>query len=171
MDKFPIKATEASIFTALLVTFFLLPYLPDQVLLLTDFLLVRIALLIGVIMLAYKSPIVGIVAFVLVAYVFIQRNKVKVMNLQRLMQQSDEESPAIASIVTPETAPVQPPFETPAVSSVPFFPQEDSGDNMFHAIAESMNEKHVLPTETVDGSGKAIQQLYRWVDPELVQAP
>jgi hypothetical protein len=49
-------------------------------------------------------------------------------------------------------------------------PQDDSGSDAFSPVAESLNEKQPLPTEpSNDGSQKAIDVLYKWVNPNLVQ--
>jgi len=88
------------------------------------------------------------------------------------MQQSTMDSPAIASIVTPDTAPPQPPFENPEIGLHQFMPQADSGDDSFKPIAATIDEKQPLPTEgSNDGSQKAIHQLFEWVNPNLAQAP
>ena len=86
------------------------------------------------------------------------------------MQQSDEHSPAIEGIQTPETAPEQPPFDVPEVDSHPYSPQDDSGDNSFQPVGESINHKQPLPTESANGSRFAVQQLFEWVNPTLAQS-
>lgn len=161
------KTTSSLLMVAL--AFVVVPYLPRSVLLLVDFWLVRLGLLALVLAAAYVSPVTAIGTFAVVALLFIERNKAKVKTLRRAMSQSDMESPAIASIVTPDTAPEQPDFEEPTKDYHPFFPQEDSGDNMFHAVDESQDTKQPLETETVNGSDKAIHQLFDWVKPEMAQ--
>lgn len=151
---------------------FLIPYLPRSILILTDTLLVRIALLTGLISSAYMSPVNAIASFAVIAMLFVERNNIKMRHLERAMQQSGPDSPAIQSIETPETAPEQPPFDQPTVRGIPFMPQDDSGDNSFAPVSESMNQKFPLPTESSqDGSETAIEQLFSWVKPDLVQAP
>ena len=155
--------------TGLVVSFFVIPFLPWQVLMLTDNILVRFFLLVGFLAAVGVSPTCGILALAVIGLLFIERNKAKMRYLKRSMQQSDMNSPAIQSIQTPETAPVQPAFEKPVESSVPFFPQEDSGDDMFYPVAKSMNEKQPLPTESSNGSRFAARQSFSWVNPALVQ--
>jgi hypothetical protein len=152
------------------VLFFLLPYIPREIIVMTDMLAVRIVLLAILFYSATVSPIIAITTFIVIALVFVERNKVKMNRLQAAMSQSTPESPAIAEIQTPETAPVQPEFLQPEVDSYPFMPQDDSGSDSFSPVAESMNEKQPLPTEpSNDGSKKAIDVLYKWVNPNLVQ--
>jgi hypothetical protein len=152
------------------ILFFLLPYIPREIIVMTDMLAVRIVLLAVLIYSAYVSPLIAITTFIVIALVFVERNKVKMNRLQAAMSQSTPESPAIAEIQTPETAPAQPAFLQPEVDSHPFMPQDDSGSDSFSPVAESMNEKQPLPTEpSNDGSKKAIDVLYKWVNPNLIQ--
>ena len=154
-----------------LIAFFAIPYLPRSVLLFTDYLVVRIALLAFLVQSAYVSPMTGIASFILIAFLFIERNKAKMSHFEKIMSQSTMDSPAIQSIETPETAPEQPRFEVPLVQSHSFMPQEDSGDDSFAPVAESLNEKQPLPTEpSQDGSQKAIDALYSWVNPVPAQS-
>jgi hypothetical protein len=152
--------------------FFIIPYLPRSILILTDMFLIRLALLAVLISSAYISPVNAIATFVLIALLFIERNRVKMNHMEKLMSQSYPDSEAMASIQTPPTAPAQPAFETPEVDSHPFMPQEDSGDNSFEPVSESINGKEPLPTEgSQDGVQVAIDQLFKWVNPDAVQAP
>jgi hypothetical protein len=150
--------------------FIMIPYLPRSVLILTDNLLVRATLLGLIIASAYNGPVSAISTFIVIAFLFIERNRVKIHHMEKIMSQSTPESPAIAEIQTPPTAPEQPAFDTPVVESQPFMPQEDSGSDAFAPVAESMNQKIPLPTEgSNDGSQKAIDQLFRWVNPTPAQ--
>jgi len=154
-----------------LLLFLIIPFLPREILMLTDYLVVRVLMLIALVSVAYVSPVVAVLALAAFAFVFIQRNRLKMIQLSRAMRQSDESSPAIQGIATPETAPPQPPFEVPEVDSVPFAPQKDSGDDSFAPVAPSQDEKQPLPTESADGSRFAIQELFEWVNPNLAQSP
>jgi hypothetical protein len=149
---------------------FLIPYLPRSVLILTDYVVIRLVLLAALIASAYVSPVMAIATFVLIAFLFIQRNERKMAHLEQIMQQSTPESPAIADIESPPTAPAQPAFDIPSVKAMQFMPQNDSGDDSFKPVAETINAKVPLPTEqSNDGSQKAIDQLFEWVHPNLAQ--
>jgi len=170
MSGFPtVLALHSSVLVGLLVVFFIIPYLPRDLLLVTDLLLVRLVLLAGLFALACANPVLGIAGFIVVAMLFIERNKTKMIYLQASMQQSTPESPAIAAIVTPSTAPPQPVFTTATQGSIPFSPDEESGDNSFFPVAPSINQKKPLPTETSKGSDKAIRQLFMGVNTSLME--
>lgn len=171
MAKLPALTKETTVLVGLIVALFLIPYVPGVLLMLVDNVIVRLALLFGLVSVAYVSPMSAMVGFIVVAMLFIERNKHKMYQLRRAMQQSDMSSPAIESIVTPPTAPYQPPFEEPEKDYHSFFPQEDSGDNSFAPVAESQDHKQPLETEgSNDGSQKAIQQLFEWVNPDAAQS-
>lgn len=172
MSDFRLKTREIPLLAGAFVAFFLIPYLPRSLLVLTDLFVVRIALLVGLICVAYVSPLVAVAYFTVLALLFIERNKTKMMQLERAMQQSSPEDEAIQSIETPATAPPQPAFTVPGIKGMPFMPQADSGENTFQAVAPTINQKQPLPTEgSNDGSQKAIHQLFEWVNPNLAQAP
>ena len=160
---------EHTIIVGLVLGFFIIPFLPWQVLILTDLFLVRFMLLACFLASTTVSPIVGILSLAVIGLLFIERNKTKMNYIKKLMQQSTPESPAIQSIVTPDTAPEQPPFDTPVETSVSFFPKEDSGDNSFFPVAPTLNTKQPLPTESANGSRFAIEQSFGWVNPTLAQ--
>jgi len=164
-EVLPFTRSETSSLVGLIVGFFLIPYLPTELLITTDLFLVRLVLLIGLLIVSYKNPLLGIAAFVVVSYVFIERNKAKLRYLKQTMELSTKDSEAIASIQTPVTAPPQPIFDVPSSNSIPFMPSETSGDNTFEPVAPSMDTKQPLPTETSRGSDHAIHQLFEWVHP------
>ena len=158
---------DTLILVGIFVAFFLVPYLPLEVLILTDLFLVRLVLLAALVVVVYMNPLLAIAGFILFTLLFIERNKAKVRMLSSTLASPSNGAPseAVESIETPATAPEQPPFDMPEEVSVPFMPSSDSGDNSFHPVAPSMDHKQPLPTETVDGSDKAIHQLFEWVNP------
>ena len=160
---------QSIVLIGLLVSIFLIPYIPADILLLTDLLLVRLCIVVGLLYLGCINPNITAIAIVAICFVFIQRNKIKMKQLQVAMQQSTPESEAIMSIESPITAPPQPIFDTPSDSSIPFSPNEESGDNSFSPVAPSMNQKIPLPTETVKGSDKAIEQLFSSINTNLME--
>jgi len=149
--------------------FMLIPFLPSELLMLTDLILVRLVLL-GVFLTAINiTPLVGMLSFAVIGFLFIERNKKKMLGLHLSMQQSSPDSKAIRSIRTPETAPEQPPFNIPSETNIPFAPNAESGDNNFAPVGESINTKMALPTESSDGSRFVVKQSFGWVNTDLVQ--
>jgi len=149
--------------------FILIPFLPFEILMLSDLILVRLVLLAVFLAAINVSPLVGMLTLACIGFLFIERNKKKMVNLQRSMQQSSPDSEAIQNIVSSETAPVQPPYDVPLEANIPFAPNAESGDNNFVPVSESINAKSALPTESVDGSRFVVRQSFGWVNTDLVQ--
>jgi hypothetical protein len=164
---------ETSVLGGLFIAFVVIPYLPEGILLLADNILIRIALLAGLIAAAYVGPVAAIAAFAVVAYLYMQRNRAKLGQLTNAMNLTTNPlSPAIQSIESGQYAPPQPDFQPPLQTSMQYAPQDDSGSDEFHPVAATLNEKTPLPTEgSNDGVNKAISQLFEWVNPNLAQAP
>jgi hypothetical protein len=160
---------EGVFLVTILASFILIPFLPSEILMLSDFVLVRLALLFIFLIAMNFSPLVGILTLACIGFLFIERNKKKMMGLQRSMQLSSPDSEAIRSITTPDTAPEQPPYEVPSQKNIPFAPNAESGDNGFVPVAETINSKVALPTESSDGAKFAIRQSFGWVNTDLIQ--
>jgi predicted membrane metal-binding protein len=163
------RMKENVLLVCILASFLVIPFLPWQILMLTDFILVRVVLLILFLAAINISPQVGMLSLASISFLFIERNKRKVKHIQSVMQQSTPDSPAIAGIQSPETAPEQPAFDTPVEKNISFSPQEDSGDNSFSPVARSMNQKEVLPTESSNGSKFVVEKSFSWVNTDLIQ--
>lgn len=163
------KSKELSIFGALLVLFVASPYLPEHIFQLSDNILVKTILFITLIASAYHGPIMAIATFIVIAYIFILRNKKKIDSLTG--QNSDymevKNSEAIQSITTPSTAPTQPSFETVSEDSYTFAPFSETGSNAFYKVDRSFDGKPpVLATQSVMGSEYVTDQLYSNVTPQ-----
>ncbi len=151
----------------LVLVFLLLPYLPWQVLALTDFFLVRAFLLVSLVYSAYIDPVVAMVYFIAVSYMFILRSQKKIAYMSQDIQDVSQ-SEAIKSFVQPESLPDVPDFTMPTSSSFSFSPLPSTGSNEFYKVGMSIDQKRpVLPTETSDGSSKAIAQLFSHVRPMM----
>ena len=163
------RMKENVLLFSIIATFIIIPFLPSQVLMLTDLILVRLILL-GLFLTAINiSPQIGMLSLASIAFLFIERNKNKVKHIQTVMQQSTPDSPAIVSIETPNTAPVQPPFNNPVETNISFSPNEESGDNSFSPVANTINQKQILNTESANGSRFAIKQSFNWVNTDIIQ--
>lgn len=152
----------------ILALFVVLPYTPQLFLQLTDNILVKIALFIALIASAYSGPVIALAVFIVIAYMFILRNKNKVDSLSG--QNSDymevKHSEAIASFVAPDTAPSQPLFTVPDENTYAFSPMKDSGINAFYKMDRSFDMKApALETQSVLGSEAIADQLYGDVRP------
>jgi hypothetical protein len=170
MSDFPrFNKSDIFILSGLIIVFVLIPYIPYQLLSITDSFIVRLLLLVLLIATLQYNPFITIATLVILSLLFVERNKQKMQYLRLAMTPTVHESEAVSEIQTPVTAPRQPQFLKPTTSSIPFMPNEESGDDSFTPVAPSMNTKIPLPTETVTGSEKAIQQLFTSVNTNLIE--
>ena len=152
-----------SYFVGLVILFLIVPFLPVQLLAATDNIIVRAFLLLGVIILAMDSALLGITGLLVVGLILIERNKISIARTYTShadLFKIDEQNDALAVMDLPIAAPIQPVYETPAMEVHPFGPGTDSGSDAFQAIDTSIDQKVVLPTASVSGSDDVINQLY-----------
>ena len=163
------RMKENILLVGILASFIIIPFLPWQILMLTDLILVRILLLAIFLFAISISPQVGILSLVSIAFLFIERNRNKVKYIQGVMQNNASNSEAVNSINTPETAPIQPEFNKAMESNISFSPNNETGDNTFDPVDKTIDQKQVLETESANGSRFVIKQSFDWVKTDLIQ--
>jgi hypothetical protein len=163
------RMKENILLVGILASFIIIPFLPWQILMLTDLILVRILLLSIFLFAISISPQVGILSLASIAFLFIERNRNKVKYIQGVMQNNVSNSEAVNSINTPETAPIQPEFNKPMESNISFSPNNETGDNTFDPVDKTIDQKQVLETESANGSRFVIKQSFDWVKTDLIQ--
>lgn len=150
-------------FVSLVILFLIVPFLPSQLLATTDNIIVRAFLLMAVIILGMDSPLVGIMALLVVGLIFIERNKISIARTYTShpdLFKIDLQNDALSVMDLPTAAPIQPVYDTPAMEVHSFGPGADSGSDAFEAIDTTIDQKVVLPTASVRGSAVAMNQLY-----------
>lgn len=160
--SFPKNLTALLILSA---TFVLIPFLPYTVTTWADNMIVRLILLVGFAAAVYVNPLIGLLVLMNIGILFIARNKAKIDILRAETSIADSNSEAIQSIQTPPTAPPMPEYDEAGAQTYDYAPQEDSGDNSFEPVAESINMK-VAPEPAISNSSyKAMHQLFGDVKP------
>ncbi len=151
-------------FGAFALLFLIVPFLPGGLLALADNIVVRAVLILLVLIYAMESPLLGVMALLVVGLIFIQRNKYKLAagytSHDEKLFKIDTVSPALEVLKAPPTAPIQPTYDTPAMEVHPFAPGVDSGSDEFKAVAETIDHKVVLPTAPVSGSAAIEKKLF-----------
>ena len=140
--------TQEKIMIAELVVLFIVPLLPNSVLLLTDNLLVRIILMGFVLASSLYGPYVLLLTFIVVLAIFGLRNHMKV---NRIVPPSLASLPEVSEETNVEVPIQQPSFQKPVEDSYDFSPQKDTGDNSFEPVDISINQKVVFPSVKPDG--------------------
>lgn len=148
--------TEEKIMIAELAVLFVLPLLPNSVLVLTDNIVVRIILMSFVLASSFYGPYVLLLTFIVVLAVFGLRNNMKnntIMKVPIKLPEPSEifETPEIDHS-NKEVSIEQPSFQKPDQESYDFSPQEDTGTNDFAPVDISINQKVILPSIKPDGN-------------------
>lgn len=140
--------TQEKIMIAELCVLFIVPLLPNSVLLLTDNLLVRIILMGFVLASSLYGPYVLLLTFIVVLAIFGLRNHMKV---NRIVPPSLASLPEVSEETDVAVPIQQPSFQKPDEDSYDFSPQKDTGDNSFEPVDISINQKVVFPSVKPDG--------------------
>jgi len=140
---------QQKIMIAELLLLFIIPFLPNSVLLLTDNLIVRTILMGFVLASSLYGPYVLLLSFIVVLAIFGLRNNIKI---NRIVPPSVSSLPDISVENKIEPVPVQEAsLEKPIERSYEFGPQDDTGDNSFAPVDISINQKVVMPSVKPDG--------------------
>jgi hypothetical protein len=150
-------------FVSLVILFLIIPFLPARLLTATDNIIVRAFLLMFVIILAMDRPLLGVMALLVVGLIFIERNKISIARAYTShadLFKIDTENEALKVLEVPTPAPIQPVYESPAMTVHPFGPGADSGSDAFEAIDTSIDQKFLIPSASVRGAESVKAQLY-----------
>jgi hypothetical protein len=128
------------------------PFLPASLFLFLDHLVVRALFILSLLYLISIGPTVGIFGLVVIAVLFMERNRVKVRGALQKWDALDATKKPLATVEeasTPQkTVPVAP-FSSPSSSETEFLPQSSCENepldiSVFEPVAPSLNEKVVL---------------------------
>jgi hypothetical protein len=141
--------TELSYFIVLSLVILFSQFVPTAVLTPLDNVIVRIGVVILLLFLITLGPTAGILGFVTIAILYLERNRRKVSVALQKLDQMDIQRPPQATVEEAsqpqKTVPVNE-FDAPKPEETDYFSQEtcDSGD--FEPVAPTINEKAVLAT-------------------------
>jgi hypothetical protein len=142
---------ELSLGLAILIT----PVLPKAVLMLLDLMVVRALIIIGALWAISSGPLIGLLAFVLIGLLFMERNRFKIIAAQnRFAQLVEADTPAQMTVEEEsepqKTVPVRD-FDTPKDRIMYYMPREGCAvnSNEFEPVsgATSLNDKEVFPSQ------------------------
>ena len=144
--------TQTKIMIAEVIILFIIPFLPNSILRLTDNLFVRFILMAFVLASSLFGPYVLLLTFIVVLSIFGLRNQSK---MKKIIPPSMN-TIAEVDYPSPEVVIDQPPSQAPVQESYNYEPQEDSGRNDFEPVDESINEKFVMNSAIPDGKSGGI---------------
>lgn len=137
---------------ALLVITFAAPAIPGSMLQLLDNVFVSLVLVLGLLFAITVSPLLGIMALMAIAMLYMERNRIKVAKARTKFNEIQEASdPAQMTVeeegISQDTVTVQE-FAIAKPSESIYLPGPKVGDDDFDAVAGApdLNQKKVLPT-------------------------
>jgi len=141
--------TELPYFIVLTLVILFSPFLPTSILLLLDYVLVRIAIVLLLLFLISAGPTAGILGLMAVAIVYLERNRRKVVVARSKLDLMDTDRPSQATVEEASqpqtTVPVQD-FDVPKHDESDYFSHETCDSGHFEPVAPTINEKAVLAT-------------------------
>jgi hypothetical protein len=152
----------------LLMVTFAAPALPTQVLLLLDNIIVNIVMVLGTLFAITQGPMVGIIALMAVAMLYMERNRTKVNAARTKFSELQEASdPAQMTVeqesISQDNVDVRE-FQKARPSESIYLPGPKVGDDDFDAVlgAPDLNQKQALPTSPL--GEKAAGQFAKFVE-------
>ena len=163
--------TELTYFIVLTVIILFSQFLPTDILLLLDNFIVRITIVFALLYLIGLGPTAGILGLMVVAVIYLERNRRKVSVAAKqidLMDWSRPEQATVEEANEPQkTVPVNE-FDKPDEEEFDYMPHETCASGNFEPVASTINEKAVLSTiyplnrtgpESGTGSDKLFEEL------------
>ena len=140
---------ELSYFLTLAIIVLGASYLPTSMLMVLDSIIIRITLIFAVLFLISLGPTAGIFGILAIGILYLERNRRKVAKALTKVDLLDNDLP-VQMTVEEESIPQQTvkvnPFDEPRYDMETFMPKEECGSDDFHPVADTINEKVVLPT-------------------------
>lgn len=148
--------TQQKILIGEVLLLFLIPLLPKSLLELTDNILVRIVLLLAVLASSLAGPYVLLLTFIVVLAIFGIRNHMKINEIipdtiQKLAELNTQDIEPLVVVDQPMEQILS--QNKPNTISYDYSPQDNTGDDTFTPVDDTINEKVVLPTLNPDGKG------------------
>jgi hypothetical protein len=141
--------TELSYFIVLSLVILFSQFVPTDVLMPLDSIIVRIGIVISLLFLISLGPTAGIIGLVAIASLYLERNRRKVSVAIQKLDQMDIHRPNQATVEEAsqpqKTVPVNE-FSVPTPEETDYFSTETCDSGQFEPIAPSINEKEVLAT-------------------------
>ena len=138
--------SEVIYFIVLAVITLVSHFIPTDVLLVLDHIVVRVVIVLLLLYLIAIGPTVGIFGLVMVGVLYLERNrrKVSIANAKFDQMEAKERPATVEEEAIPQkTVPVRD-FDTPDLVETEFMPRDNTDSSMFEPVAPSINQKEVL---------------------------
>jgi len=141
--------SELSYFIVFTLIILFSQFLPTNLLLLLDNVILRIAIVVLLLFLISLGPTAGIFGLIAISVLYLERNQRKVSVAREKLDKMDTEVSQQATVEQesqPQTTVPVNEFDTPKHTESDFFSSETCDSGHFEPVAPSINEKEVLAT-------------------------
>jgi hypothetical protein len=150
----------------LVIAAFATPIVPWTILKLLDYMLVNVFVVVALLMAISYGPATGIMALILAAMLYMERNRQKVvyarMKFTKIMEAKKDNQATVEEEGKPqETVPVVE-FDEPEDDNMIYLPGKGTGSDKFQRVpfSENLNDKEPLPTVPIGAKSAPIFKDY-----------
>jgi hypothetical protein len=148
--------SELPYFITFAILILSIPIIPSKIILLFDSLIIRIAIIFGLLFLISIGPTAAIFGLILIALIYLERNKIKIIEATKKIDLMDVDAPQQMTVkqesVPQKTVPVLDFNIPPRDDEMPYLPSDDCNSDNFSPVAPSINMKNALNTITPGSS-------------------
>lgn len=148
---------ELPYFVVLSIILIMTPFMPSDILIMFDSLLVRIMIVLVLLFLITVGPTAGIFGLMVIGAIYLERNRRKIsyaskkldlidVNFPKQMTVEEESKPQTTLPVVDFNIPSDP-------NEIPYLPTDECGSDNFEPVASTINTKEVLPV--IENGSKA----------------
>jgi hypothetical protein len=142
--------SELPYFVLFTILFLATPFLPSPLLLVFDNIIIRIGIVFVLLFLITKGPLVGVLGLLVIASIYLERNRRKLIVARTKLDKMDINTPQEMTVLEEskpqQTVPVNS-FDIPVRDDeMPYIPTEDCSSDNFEPVGPSINMKHSLNT-------------------------
>lgn len=163
------KTIQASVAGLLAGTFLFVPAIPHDILYITDNLIMRFVLLVALIASLYFSPLVSILAFLLVTRIFLERNNLKLHQAKAFVNTPDALlEPTVEStgdIIEPQVH-VDRTVHSDGYDELSYIPTDEIGSDEYELSGSAGVEDFKHPLQGVTEGEQAANSVFADVRPE-----
>jgi len=131
---------------ALLIVAFASPVIPASVLRLLDNIVVNIVIVVGLLFAITQGPLIGIIAMMAIAMLYMERNRTKVaaarFKFNEIQEASDPAQMTVEQEGQPQETVAVREFKQAGPSEAIYLPGKNVGDDDFEAVLDSPNLNH-----------------------------
>jgi hypothetical protein len=157
------QRTELLSFVAFAVVILLSSFLPSNLLMVLDYLVVRALMIVALLYFMNIGPTAGLFCLMAFAVLFMERNRRKISMAKKKLDQMDVHQPTQAPVeiayIPQQTVPVAE-FDHADPVETEFLPQATTDSADFEPVDASINQKAVLSSIYTHGSASSAQHLY-----------